>query len=157
MNVYLMEMTRNMMHAFFAQFEFDPATAGSGWEQAAYIYEPAKVDQYYDKHKAQGKLHFAIMLDESVIGDIYLKHIDWETRSCEMGIHIVNDLYKGMGYGTQAEQLMLQYAFQTLNMSEVHAETLISNARSRHVLEKAGFEETDRTDNKCHFVCRRND
>jgi len=65
------------------------------------------------------------MLNEVIIGDIYLKHIDPLEQSCEMGIHIANDKRKDKSYGTQAERILLAYAFNKLNMKAVCADTLI--------------------------------
>lgn len=54
MNIRLNEMTRDRLHEFFNHDE-------------------NQVNTYFDKHQKQGKLHFAIMLDDAVIGDKYLK------------------------------------------------------------------------------------
>ncbi len=51
-----------------------------------------------------------------------------------------NDAVKGRGYGTHAENLALQYAFDFLGMVAVNADTIAQNTRSQHVLEKAGFQ-----------------
>ena len=56
-----------------------------------------------------------------------------------MGIHLQNDAVKGKGYGTQAERLILQYAFEDLGMVAVNADAALKNTRSQHVLEKVGF------------------
>ena len=154
MNVSLIKMTRNTMHAFFKNFAYDPLALGE--EQASvYVYDQEIVDQIYDKHQKQGKQHFAIMHEGQVIGDIYLKHINFVSQTCEMGIHIVNDKYKGKGYGTQAEMILLAYAFNKLNMKAVYANTLINNERSMHVLKKAGFIEVYRNAQTVHFECRK--
>lgn len=76
------------------------------------------------------------MLDDKIIGDIYLKDLDPELENCNIGIHIVNDQYKGKGYGAQAEKILLSYIFNKLKMKTVYAETLIKNERSRHVLKR---------------------
>ena len=91
------------MHAFFKHFTYDPLALGEE-KIPNYIYDQENVDQIYDKQQNQGKHHFAIMYEGQVIGDIYLKQINYVSQTCEMGIHIVNDSYKGKGYGTQAEK-----------------------------------------------------
>ena len=53
--------------------------------------------------------------------------------------YLQNDSVKGRGYGTAAERLALKYAFDTLGMDAVNADTVIKNTRSQHVLEKVGF------------------
>ena len=101
-----------MMHNFYKIFEYDPVTLPEKDIDKVYTYQAEQVEQRFNKHQQQGKQHFAILLDEQVIGDIYLKQLDQMTRSCEMGIHLINDTYKNKGYGTQAEKLLLKYAFE---------------------------------------------
>ena len=150
-------MTLEQMREFFKAFSYDPAVTTPEQMETPYIYNERQVDAHFEKHKSQGKLHFAVMLDNRVIGDVYLKHIDYFAGTCEMGIHMINDDYKGKGYGTQAERLMLEHAFQTLNMNTVYADTLVTNQRSQHVLEKAGFRSIRRDDCNYYYECRRID
>ena len=75
-----------------------------------------------------------LLIEGQVIGDIYLKQINYVSQTCEMGFHIVYDSYKGKGYGTQAEKILLAYAFNELNTNAVYADTLVKNERSMHVL-----------------------
>ena len=150
MCVYLTKMTSQLMHAFFKEFNNDPIVSTE-----KYHYNPDQVDSYFEKHLQQGKLHFAIMVDNIVIGDIYLKHINTDNRSCEMGIHLVNDFYKNKGFGTGAIRQMLEYTFNTLEMESVCAETKIENERSYRALIKAGFELIEQNDNLLRFVCNR--
>lgn len=51
-----------------------------------------------------------------------------------------NDAVKAREYGTEAEGLALKYAFTVMGMDTVHADTVIKNTRSQHVLEKVGFQ-----------------
>ena len=124
------------MHAYFKSFAYDPFMFQENENTPTYIYDQADVDQLYSKHLSQGKLHFAIPYDRQIVGDIYLKDIDLAAQTCEMGIHIVNDNYKGKGYGTKAEQVLLHHVFTKLNMKTIYAEALIKNKRSIHVLKR---------------------
>ena len=81
----------------------------------------------------------AVMLGRKPIGEIVLKNIDVEQKTCELGITMINDTYKNRGYGTAAEKLILKYAFKEMGMQTVFADALIGNTRSQHVLEKVGF------------------
>ena len=155
MNIKLCEMTRDRLHDFFKHLVYDPQTFIDERCIQPYIYDENQVNAYFDKHQKQGKLHFAIMLDDAVIGDIYLKNIDPLSKSCEIGIHMVSDHFKGKGYGTQAEQQMLTYAFSKLQMESVYAQTLAKNHRSRKALIKAGFTPIEINEHTCRFVCRK--
>ena len=67
-----------------------------------------------------------------------------ESERNTLSIHLQNDTVKGKGYGTRAEQLAIQYAFEVLNMVAVNADTIIKNTRSQHVLEKVGFKAAEK-------------
>ena len=138
MNICLNKMTRSKMHAFFREFCYD--TALSGRNSQEYAYDPVAVDQYFDHHIATGRHHYAIDLNDKVIGDIYIKNISLECSSCEIGIHMMNDCYKGKGYGTTALQQMLQHIKQTTEIKEVYSQTKPDNIRCIRILEKANFQ-----------------
>ena len=67
------------------------------------------------------------------------KYIDFDKMECSAGIHLLNDSVKGKGYGTEAERLLLRYAFEELGMVAVNADAVLKNTRSQHVMEKVGF------------------
>ena len=79
------------------------------------------------------------MKGDKPIGELHLKQIDLANKECTLSIHLQNDTVKGKGYGTRAEQLALQYAFDVLGMDTVNADTIAKNTRSQHVLENVGF------------------
>ncbi len=56
-----------------------------------------------------------------------------------MSIVLKNSKYKDRGIGTQAEQLAVQYVFGKLDIRTLYADTIKTNVRSQHVLEKTGF------------------
>lgn len=133
--VQLEPMTREMCHSFYREFQNDPAI-GHYYE---YIYSPENVDCYYNRNSGSGRMLFAIMVDGKIVGECKLKNIDLKRRQCSMGIHLQNDSVKEKGYGTEAERLILRFAFEHLGMSAVYAEAVHKNTRSQHVLEKVGF------------------
>jgi len=139
MDIHFVPMTRELMHAFFRQLVYDPATFAESTTFREYIYDPDCVDAYFDKHLHQGKVHFAIVRKDTVIGDLYFKHINESEKICEISIYLVNDSVKNKGYGTFSEVFALNHAFSAMHMSTVTAKALIRNTRSCHVLEKAGF------------------
>ena len=83
---------------------------------------------------------FAILVDGQIVGECKLKYIDMDKRECSMGIRLRDDFVKEKEYGTQAERLILQYAFEELEMIAVNADAVLKNTRSQHVLEKVGFQ-----------------
>lgn len=137
-------MTRERMHELYRGFVFDPDIFEdmSLYEKNRnYVYDEAKVDALFDMRAAEeGSVAFAVTLGGRVIGEVGLRHFSEETKECELSIHLQNDLVKNKGYGTQAERLAVEYAFSTLGAESVYAESILKNTRSRHVLEKLGFE-----------------
>ena len=144
MNICLLEMSLDKMHEFFRNFQYDTGDS--------YRYDKNRVDEYYKQHRAQGKIHYAIMYADAVIGDIYLKNIDMLQQSCEIGIHMINDHYKGKGYGAQALQLIKEIACKQFNLKTLYAETCGANISCCKALKKAGFEELSANDGKCRFL-----
>lgn len=71
MNIYLCKMTKAKMHEFYRAFSYDPSAMSEN-DNSRYIYDTSTVDAYFEKHMLQGKIHFAIMLGDTVIGDVYL-------------------------------------------------------------------------------------
>jgi [ribosomal protein S5]-alanine N-acetyltransferase len=59
-------------------------------------------------------------------------------RSASMG-YCLDDAAWGHGYATEAARALLQWAFDTLEINRVQAETDTRNAASARVLEKLGF------------------
>lgn len=133
--VSLQPMTREMCHAFYKGFQNDPAI-GHYYE---YVYSAEIADSYFDTNSVPDRKMFAIMVDGQIVGECKLKNIDLEKRECSMGIHLRDDSVKGKGYGTQAERLILRYAFEEMGMLAVNADAVLKNTRSQHVLEKVGF------------------
>ena len=132
-------MTRELCYELFRNWENDPAIYADMALFKAYQYDEAAVNRYFDTKQNLSRVLLAVMKDGAPIGEIQLKQIDRERRECTLSIHMQNDTWKGRGYGTCAEQLAVQYAFETLDLSAVNADTITKNERSQHVLEKVGF------------------
>ena len=132
-------MTRELCQELYRDWQNDPAIYMDMDKFEPYRYNKAIVDRYFDSKQSPSRILFAIMKDSKPIGELQLKQIDRERKECTLSIHLQNDSVKGHGYGTVAEKLALKYAFDTLGMSAVNADTVIKNSRSQHVLEKVGF------------------
>lgn len=132
-------MTRELCHELFKAWENDPAIYMDMDLFTPYKYDEDNVNRYFDAKQNPSRVLLAIMRDGKPIGEIQLKHIDMQSKECTLSIHMQNDDVKGKGYGTYAERLALQYAFDVLDMVAVNADTVVKNIRSQHVLEKVGF------------------
>jgi [ribosomal protein S5]-alanine N-acetyltransferase len=84
------------------------------------------------------RLAMARASDGSFIGWCSLTRWNPGYRSAAMG-YCLDDAAWGQGYATEAARALLQWAFDTLGLNRVQAETDTRNAASARVLEKLGF------------------
>lgn len=153
MNIYLVKMTKALVRQYFSEFENDPDIFEDASQFHAYHYSDAAADAYWDRQKSRGRIHLAVMLEDEPIGEVILKHIDAQKLHCTLSIHLKRDSVKNRGFGTAAEILTLDYAFDELGMETVYADALEKNTRSRHVLEKIGFVETHKDSAFRYYRC----
>lgn len=138
--ISLCEVTRERLHEYYRGFVSDPDLFMDMSRFFHYQYDPGRIDAYFDARKPSAdRRDFMILNGSAAIGELSLKHIDYEAGECELSIHLQNDSVKNKGYGTIAERLALRYAFETLNLKTVLADATLKNKRSQHVLEKVGF------------------
>lgn len=82
---------------------------------------------------------FAIMAGPELVGQITLTGIDHARGLCSVTMGIARREQRSRGSGTQALQMVLRYAFNSLGLQTVTTETLSSNRAAIRVLEKVGF------------------
>ena len=153
--ISLIPMTHQMCHEFYKNFQNDPAIFMDMSKFAEYVYIPEKVDRYFDENTIPSRRLFAIVVDGKIVGECKLKYIDFEKRECSAGIHLIDDSVKGKGYGTEAERLLLRYAFEELDMLAVNADAVLKNARSQRVMEKVGFRYVREDETFKYYRCER--
>jgi RimJ/RimL family protein N-acetyltransferase len=71
-------------------------------------------------------------------GEVVLSKLDPANRSCAFRIALIPSAI-GRGLGSEATQLVLRHAFETVRLHRVELEVFAFNSRARHVYEKAGF------------------
>jgi ribosomal-protein-alanine N-acetyltransferase len=76
--------------------------------------------------------------DGAFIGWSSLTRWNPDYRSASLG-YCLRDAAWGQGYATEAARALLQWAFDTLDLNRVQAETDTRNTASARVLEKIGF------------------
>ena len=81
---------------------------------------------------------FIIEADGEPIGMATL--YDFRKSGCELGIKIGPDDLRGRGYASEAVELLVRYALDTLGLDNVRGSTLSHNHRMQRVFEKNGFE-----------------
>jgi ribosomal-protein-alanine N-acetyltransferase len=84
-------------------------------------------------------LGVAVRATDELVGVTGFHHMDFRNRHCSFGISIGAKGEWGKGYGTEATGLMVQYAFDTLNLNRVWLHVYEYNQRGLRAYEKVGF------------------
>jgi len=87
---------------------------------------------------------FAIEADGQLIGSCGLFNFDSTAHTCELGIGIGDKVYWGKGYGREAINLLVEYAFHYRNFHKVWLRVLGNNARAIKAYQAVGFTEEGR-------------
>ncbi|WP_458122232.1 GNAT family N-acetyltransferase [Paenibacillus sp. Z6-24] len=87
------------------------------------------------------RIDLLIMLKptEQVIGEISLMDIDRTNRNAHVRVAIFESSNCGQGYGTEAMELLLDYAFGNINLHRVELSVFSFNERAIRSYEKLGF------------------
>ncbi len=84
-------------------------------------------------------LGVCLRADDTLIGDVDLIDIDWVNRHAETGSWMGLAEYRGRGYGTEAKHLLLEYAFDHLQLHVLSSWVWEPNTRSAAALMKQGY------------------
>lgn len=138
MTIRLKPYSLERCHAFYKSYEPDKLMTNDPFEYSVDFVER----YYYKKVLDPQRYFFAIMMDETVVGEIQLKKINVEKSQATLSIVLSNDNVKNKGIGTLAERMILTFARDVLKLQTVLADAVKRNTRSIYVLEKLGFEQT---------------
>jgi RimJ/RimL family protein N-acetyltransferase len=72
-------------------------------------------------------------------GEVVLNDLDARNQSCAFRIALQGPRFYGRGLGTEATQLITDYAFTVAGLHRITLEVYAFNPRARHVYEKVGF------------------
>lgn len=104
-------------------------------------------DEWLDNQgKDQKNVALAIVTidGDKLIGSIGLHQIDLVNRNAVTGTMLGEKDYWGKGYGTEAKMLLLDFAFNALNLHVIESKVLAFNARSLAYGRKCGYVEVGR-------------
>ncbi len=106
----------------------------------ATMYSVDMAKEWQENHLDDGsQFMIQTVADGKIIGSVELYVHDWGSRNGWVGIGIGEPEYRGKGYGTEAMQLLLKYAFQGLDLHRVTLNVFAFNPRGIRSYEKAGF------------------
>ena len=100
-----------------------------------------KLKEYFDHMNSPNHVILAIADKKSDkhIGNIALNDIDWVNRIANLGIMLGDKKFWGKGYGTEATKLIVDYAFDKLNLHRLWLGVLAEHFAAIRVYERAGF------------------
>lgn len=98
-------------------------------------------------------VHFTIyeMASRQPIGSVALHGVNQRDGTAELGIAIGDAEMHGQGYGTEAVQLMCDYGFNVLRLTNIMLRLIAFNERALRAYTRAGFREFGRR-RRCEFV-----
>ncbi len=109
-------------------------------DQFPFPYTKEKGEEFIAYARGKGPNHiFAIDLEGQAIGGIGIHpQADIFRKNAELGYWLAEE-YWGRGITTEAIRLVIDYAFENLDVDRVFARPFGSNIPSQRVLEKNGF------------------
>jgi RimJ/RimL family protein N-acetyltransferase len=112
----------------------------------------AKFEKDFDKHlDDEEKSWFAIEVEGKVIGSIGLHHRHRRDGTSAFGIGIYDRDYIGKGYGRDAINVLLDWAFRIQNYRRIWLEALAVNERALNAYRACGFTEEGRLRQHAYF------
>ena len=108
-------------------------------------YKPMHLAQQIEWRQSLGKRAdtnqaFKIVVEEKVtIGTMGIGNIDWKNRTAVTGAMMFNSDYWGKGYGRKAKMVLLNHAFNRLNLEVIESRVLEFNTRSYNYSIACGY------------------
>lgn len=87
---------------------------------------------------------FTITVGGKAIGVMGIQQINHKDGTAITGAFIGKAKYRGKGYGSEAKMILLNYAFNTLNLRKISSVVVDFNRASLRYAEKCGYKEEGR-------------
>ncbi|MFX1379485.1 MAG: GNAT family N-acetyltransferase [Promethearchaeota archaeon] len=101
------------------------------------------IKKWFEPHErgAPGFIGFEIWhkKDKKTLGTVGLGWIDWINGWTNVGLTIGEPAYWNKNIATEATELIIEYAFNELNLNKLHGGVCVKNVASWSVAEKLGF------------------
>lgn len=118
----------------------------SFWRIGRHLVSSVMQASWSESHQEKNKpnlIWFAVCLRENdePIGEVGLIDVDYVNLFAETGSYFHRPDYRGSGYGSEAKQLLLEYAFDVLGLHMVQSWVSFPNTRSAAAVRKQGYTE----------------
>lgn len=98
--------------------------------------------EWYDKLKNdKSQIVFAIISENTHIGNCGFKNINMVDRKAELWIYLGNDNFKGKGLGRKATNLLLSYGFNNFHFNKIYLHVAEFNKNAINLYKQLGFKE----------------
>ncbi len=94
---------------------------------------------WVDKEDDERNIIFLIRYGDEYIGTMGLHHIDYIHGTATTGTLIWEAKYRNRGIARLAKLVLLEYAFNTLNLRQVYSQVIAYNKRSAAYSDKCGY------------------
>ena len=106
-------------------------------------FDPSKVsikscEEFINTSFTDENKTYAIDIDGEYAGSISLKEINQKDKNAEFAISI-REKYRGKGYGKKAIKMLLDIAFNELELNKVYLNVLSTNKRAIELYKSVGF------------------
>ncbi len=142
---------------YLSPLSHEDAEAHARWENDLEVaiplgdeaYTPTSIEKMHEQIDGalRNQSHVFSVVDlesELTIGRCMLFSLDPVNRSAMLGIMIGEKEYQNQGYGQEAMRLLLDYAFNLLNLNSVMLGVYAFNTRAIAAYKKVGFREIGR-------------
>ncbi len=139
--IYLRGLEERDLAGSYFQWFNDPETCRYN-SHAMFPNTERRMREYLERAQAGGDLViFAIVERESDrhVGNVSLQAIDWIARSVEIAF-IIGHEHGGKGFGFEAGQLVIAYAFERLNLVRIYCGTSAENIAMQKLAGKLGMQ-----------------
>ena len=104
---------------------------------------PEALRSYLQRFEAGDDVAFAIVdtATDLHVGNVTLNHVHRIHRTADTGLMIGRKEFWGRGYAFEAWSLLIEHAFERLNLRKIVAGVLADNLASHRVLRRLGFQE----------------
>lgn len=126
---------------WFTDAEFTKLYLGKAQHAVQYRLMEAEVLYAMNSTALSGHFELAIqtVLDERYVGNVFLRNINWVSRSAEFSMFLGCRELWGKGLGQEASRLMLDHAFAELGLHRVWLTAFSFNPRALACFERVGF------------------
>jgi len=138
--VYLAEL-REGDSDLFTKWQWDEAFAEGISYDVFHPFQKKDWEKMFDNSESNEEFHYTIrkISDDSLIGFISLSDVLLKNRRGELGIGIPAKENRGKGYGSEAIQCLLRFAFDHLGLHKINLSVNANNMPAIHVYESLGF------------------